>query len=174
MEKSFPTIACGLFVQNERDTIVGCLNSLLSQDYPNFKIYVCDNASTDGTFELVRDHASKQKNISFFHFDEPVPIYENSKRVLQAADCEYFFFGGGDDYYESNFVSSLFAKIRNAPEKVVSYSVARLQDIEGKPLGKVSHSEFEPLFNSLSLAKYTLTASSKDKKEIELYRSGAL
>jgi GT2 family glycosyltransferase len=40
---------------NGRAFIEDCLNSLLSQDYPDFEVIVVDNASTDGTADFVAE-----------------------------------------------------------------------------------------------------------------------
>jgi GT2 family glycosyltransferase len=41
---------------NGKDYIEDCLNSLLSQDYPEFEVIIVDNASSDGTPEWVAEH----------------------------------------------------------------------------------------------------------------------
>lgn len=49
--------------RNESDSITGCLESLLKQDYPDFEIVVLDDASTDGTLRKVRDMSEKHPKI---------------------------------------------------------------------------------------------------------------
>ena len=53
-----PTISIGLPVRNARDVVGRCLDSILSQDVADLELVVSDNASEDGTQELLADYAS--------------------------------------------------------------------------------------------------------------------
>src|SRR5258708_31135231 len=42
-------------VYNQQDFIKESIKSLLAQTYPNFELIVIDDASTDGTFNLIKE-----------------------------------------------------------------------------------------------------------------------
>src|SRR3989441_7434841 len=44
---------------NGRDSIRPCLQSVLHQTYPSYRVVVVDNASTDGSRDVVRDEFSE-------------------------------------------------------------------------------------------------------------------
>jgi len=53
LETNAPLISVVVSAKDERDTIETCVRSMLSQDYPNFEMIVCDDRSSDGTAEIV-------------------------------------------------------------------------------------------------------------------------
>jgi GT2 family glycosyltransferase len=50
-----PLVSILIITHNNKGLLEKCLRSVLNTDYPNFEIIVVDNASTDGTVELIRD-----------------------------------------------------------------------------------------------------------------------
>ncbi|MHA1607061.1 MAG: glycosyltransferase family 2 protein [Candidatus Freyarchaeota archaeon] len=48
---------------NRKKDIVECVESILNQDYPDFDVWVIDDASTDGTMEALRDAFSGEKRL---------------------------------------------------------------------------------------------------------------
>ena len=52
--KRLPWVTILVTVKNSRDTIEKCINSLLKLNYPNYRIYVTDAFSTDGTYEILK------------------------------------------------------------------------------------------------------------------------
>lgn len=89
-----------LLTYNHAKWIRTCFDSLLAEktDFP-FKIVVLDDASTDGTSDIVRDYAAK-------HPDKIVPvireknlgIVENVWQGLCSVDTPYFTVIEGDDF----------------------------------------------------------------------------
>lgn len=67
----YPYVILCVVNTNEKEWLINCLPSLSATDYPNFKIIVIDNASTDGSAEFVRDNFShielikNKRNIGF-------------------------------------------------------------------------------------------------------------
>ena len=57
MSESSPALSIGLAVRNGRDVIERCIESVLSQDFTDLELVVCDNASDDGTIEMLDDYA---------------------------------------------------------------------------------------------------------------------
>lgn len=54
---TMPAVWCIVLAYNGVDLTLECLRSLAVQDYPNLHVLVLDNASTDGTPEIVRSQA---------------------------------------------------------------------------------------------------------------------
>lgn len=59
--KKYPTVTILVSVKNSERTIKDCVESLLNLDYPNKKIYVVDNMSTDNTYKILKGFGKKIK-----------------------------------------------------------------------------------------------------------------
>lgn len=59
-----PSVSVVVLTYNSRDYILRCLESLQWQTYPEFEIIVVDNASTDGSAELVANSGYKVRLIT--------------------------------------------------------------------------------------------------------------
>jgi len=67
-----PLISVMVPARDEEANIETCLNSLKSQDYPNFEILVLDDHSSDNTAAIVARMAAEDKRIRLFR-SEPLP-----------------------------------------------------------------------------------------------------
>ena len=61
MDKKISVLLC---TYNGEDLIRGCLDSILSQNYPNFEILCIDGRSKDKTREIIKEYIKKDKRIS--------------------------------------------------------------------------------------------------------------
>jgi cellulose synthase/poly-beta-1,6-N-acetylglucosamine synthase-like glycosyltransferase len=75
-----PLVTCMLAVHNDVDVVGRCVNSVLNCNYPNLELIVVDDASTDGTAELLAK-LSRQGRFIF------IPLTRNAgkKRALTLA-----------------------------------------------------------------------------------------
>lgn len=76
------------------DTLI-CLQSLLDTDYPNLQIVVCDNASDDGSVEIIRawaaekqsEYSGKDRQLAFI---ESNPLSECTEATLNTGHCQWY------------------------------------------------------------------------------------
>lgn len=80
MNNSFVSII--IPVCNGEKTLARCLESILSQDYPNLEILVIDNNSTDKTKEIITNFIAKDNRIKYFF--EPY----QSRGAARALGCQ--------------------------------------------------------------------------------------
>ncbi len=59
-----PSLAIVIPARNEADNIEGCLNSVLAQDYPGFRVIVVDDRSEDDTAGIVRRIAAADPRVT--------------------------------------------------------------------------------------------------------------
>ena len=52
--KQLPSITCGFTLYNCQDTIVRAIKSSLTQEYPNKRLLLVDDCSSDNTIDVVR------------------------------------------------------------------------------------------------------------------------
>ena len=86
---------------NLKEYIEKALDSVLMQktNFP-FKIIIADDASTDGTIDILLDYKKKYEDkIEVLLAEKNMGSLSNSNRLFHRIDCEYFSFLDGDDYW---------------------------------------------------------------------------
>ena len=61
-----PKASIGIIVRNEKKEISSLLDSVLSQDFPDYEIIVVDGSSTDGTAEILKKYSLAHRKIRVF------------------------------------------------------------------------------------------------------------
>lgn len=96
-----PFVSVIVLTYNHEKFIVNCLDSLLSQDYPNLEIIVCDDASTDRTPEIISSFAQKSIKVNVFLSDTNQGPAKNFIRALAKCKGEFIAICEGDDLWVS-------------------------------------------------------------------------
>lgn len=63
-DEDLPSLSILIPAKNEADNIRGCLESVLSQDYPDFEVVLIDDGSSDGTDEIIDDFVGEFDKVS--------------------------------------------------------------------------------------------------------------
>jgi len=97
---------CSVLVpaRNEEDNIGRCANSLLAQNYPDFQVIVLDDNSTDRTWQILQEYATKDPRLILIK-GKPLPDDWLGKhwachQLAEAADGELLVFVDADTYHE--------------------------------------------------------------------------
>lgn len=97
MQTSIPKVSICIPVRNGEKFIFQAIESALNQTYKNYEIIVIDNASTDGTVNLVSKFFSGNGAVRFFKNHENIGLVGNFNACLQHARGEYIKFLCADD-----------------------------------------------------------------------------
>lgn len=84
-------------VYNAERYIKECLDSLFSQDYENFEVVVSDDASSDGTGQILKEYAEKHSNMVLFLNQKNLGITDNCDQIFRACSGDYIALFAGDD-----------------------------------------------------------------------------
>ena len=87
---SVPEVSVGLAVRNARDVVGRCVETVLAQDFTNLELVVSDNASDDGTRDLISDLARSDPRIKLSVNKVNVGILGNVNRVLELSSGTFF------------------------------------------------------------------------------------
>lgn len=130
---------------NNEKTIARTIESVLNQSNQDFTYFICNNASTDRTGEIIRKYAEKDNRIVYFECDRndvlgtqiiPYAIFDF---VPQYLDC-YFTILDGDDTIELDFIENVLEMVYvDKPDMIVS-SVNR---VDAKTGGIISQRKVE-------------------------------
>lgn len=70
-------------------TLAEAIDSLYNQAYQNFKLILCDDASTDGSLKIAEDYTQKYDNIILLKNKKNLKLAASLNRCLEYADTEY-------------------------------------------------------------------------------------
>lgn len=102
-----PHVTIGITTYNHECYILDCINSVLSQNYPNYSILICDDSSTDDTPNILCDLQAKNPDrIKLFLNTENKGITNSINTVLKNTSSEFFTAIGGDDLMYENKIST--------------------------------------------------------------------
>jgi glycosyltransferase involved in cell wall biosynthesis len=95
---SVPLVSISIITYNQAQWIRACVDSALAQDYPNLEIVIGDDASTDGTREIVQSLALEHPDVVkpvFSQVNEG--ITRNSNKALMKCTGKCVALCAGDD-----------------------------------------------------------------------------
>jgi hypothetical protein len=96
-EMRAPTISVIVTSYNQEDFIGEALQSVADQDYEELEILACDDASTDGTLEVLEEWSARDRRIQVIRADHNTGLSENRNRGLRARTGEFVALLDGDD-----------------------------------------------------------------------------
>lgn len=111
------------------------LESALGQTYPALEILVSDNASTDGTPELVASFGDPR--LRYFRHRESLAPNDNFNFCFQQARGAYVLLLHDDDLIDADLVGSCMEAAANAPDAAVIRTGTRLIDFEGRVIREI-------------------------------------
>ncbi|WP_419675797.1 glycosyltransferase [Aliarcobacter butzleri] len=122
---------------NREELVRTAIESVLNQEFSDFEIICCDNASTDKTYEILEEYSKKDKRIKIFQNDYNLGPALNWKRCLDNASGEFVHWLWSDDWIESNFYIDAFNLMIKDNTQIVStwnYRADNLENINDKYL----------------------------------------
>jgi glycosyltransferase involved in cell wall biosynthesis len=139
VELDLPLVTVVVLTYKHESFIAECLQSVVCQK-GNFRmrIIVIDDASPDGTAEVVRSFITKHENdryeIEFHANEQNVGVVANLAATMRlAAGCDYLTFCEGDDFWSSEHrIQEHIEFLQERPESVMSFNSIELCDANGK------------------------------------------
>ncbi|HUW75522.1 MAG TPA: glycosyltransferase family 2 protein [Gallionella sp.] len=118
-------------VYNRENFIRECIESALAQTYTNIEVVVVDNASTDGTWAICQQFATKDQRVRIFRNDTNIGPVRNWLACVARASGEYTKILWSDDLIHHEFLSKLLPYFDD-PAVGFVYSAAEVfrKDIE--------------------------------------------
>lgn len=112
------------------------LDSLLSQTFQDFKIFIRDDGSSDGTAVLIKDYAVRfPEKINIISGERSGGACANFFELIKAVDDDYIMFCDQDDFWLPKKIEKTFDKIRQVellnPDKPILIH-SDLKVVDGK------------------------------------------
>ena len=115
--------------------ITDTIHSVVNQTFVNWELLVVDDASTDGTVELVKALCEKDDRIHLSVNSEHSGIAKTRNRCIKQAKGRFFAFLDADDLWHPDKLQRQISFMQER-QMGFSYTAYDLIDEEGKPLGK--------------------------------------
>lgn len=118
-------------VYNAEKYLVKCLDSVVNQSFQNFEIIIVNDGSTDGSQKIIDEYTQRYQGKIKKFLKENGGQSSARNLALQHISGEYTTFLDSDDYYESNYLETLYyAAKKNDSDMVISGQ--KKVDEEGK------------------------------------------
>jgi len=111
-----PKISILIPAYNSELYISEAIESAVNQDYDNLEIIAVDNCSTDRTYEILKNFASRHSNLRIYQNSENLGPVKNWQRCINLATGEYSKLLFSDDLIDKTFVSKTLPFLLNNSE----------------------------------------------------------
>jgi glycosyltransferase involved in cell wall biosynthesis len=142
-----PRVTLGITTFNNERYLPGALDAVLAQDFPDFEVVICDNQSTDATWDICQMYADKDRRFRIYRNESNLGFAGNFSRVVSLARGDYFRLTSHDDRMAATLLSRCVAGLDANPNAVLAYPRGTIIDAEGKELFRC---EDEPDVRSVS------------------------
>lgn len=118
------------------ERFIACtIESVQRQTYPHWELLIVDDASTDGTAEIVKSHQNQDDRIRFVVKEQHSGIADSRNQAIRMAQGRYLAFLDSDDLWHPD---KLEVQLRFMTEKNIGfcYSSYDCVDETGAPLEK--------------------------------------
>lgn len=152
-------------VYNGERYIRECIESVLSQNYTNWEYIILNNKSQDGTLEIAREYAAKNKRIRVVDNDEFLPVIGNFNNAVKniSDKSKYCKFVCADDWLFPDCISKMVALAEANPKVGIVGSYRLVESLvvpEGIPYSRNVFSGQEMARMNLLDGPYTFGAPS--------------
>lgn len=137
MSSGRPAVSIGMPVFNGERFLRSAIESVLNQDFSDFELIICDNASTDGTALICRQYAKQDARVRLRRNPSNIGAIPNHNLAFRLSKAPYFKWAACDDEHYPAMLGRCVSVLDSAPPSVVLvYPQAELIDASGKVLGR--------------------------------------
>lgn len=112
-----PPLVSVLLTAWNREKYVGeAIEHVLASTFTDFELIIVDNASTDTTFDIIKEYARSDKRIRFYRNDENIGDYPNRNKAAGYAIGKYLKYADSDDILYAHALQVMVAAMEKFPE----------------------------------------------------------
>jgi len=130
-----PIVSVGMPVRNSSRWLGKSLDSLLSQTLTDYEIIISDNASSDDTFDIIREYATADSRIRYVRQPHNIGVNGNYNAVVDLARGRYFKWASSNDLCKPTFLEECVDILRARPDVVLCYPRTMLIGEDDEELG---------------------------------------
>lgn len=126
MDVQNPEVSVGMPVYNGERWLAAAIESILSQSFEKLELTISDNSSTDGTEEICRSYAARDRRIRYLRQETNLGVSHNYNFVFRSARAPYFKWASSNDICHESFLERCLAELRGRPDLALCYPRTRL------------------------------------------------
>ncbi len=126
-----PLVTIGIPTYNGAHRIERAIASAVAQTHERVEVVVSDNASTDGTADVLTAWTARDPRVRWVRQPTNLGAVGNYEFVLREARGEYFMWLGDDDHLDPDYVASCVASLQEPNTTLVAGSAIYYR--EGHP-----------------------------------------
>ncbi len=117
-----PLVSIALCTYNGEEWLRAQLQSLITQTHHNLEIVIIDDASTDGTVEIIKEYADKDPRIRYQVNAENLGYNRNFEKAIRLCNAELIAVCDQDDVWLDNKIETLIPYFTDNTFLVHSYN----------------------------------------------------
>lgn len=138
-----PLISIIIAAYNAEGYLAQTLQSVLDQSFARFECLVMNDGSKDGTYEVARSFAARDRRIRVLQQPNAgVSTARNNALAQSDASAPFVVFLDSDDVWLDDALQVLFDALEADPNAVGAHALAELIDSQGKPIQPGEFSSF--------------------------------
>ncbi|MFZ7094177.1 glycosyltransferase family 2 protein [Primorskyibacter sp. 2E233] len=128
MSSQKPLVSLGLPVFNGEKYLPQAIDSILAQDFEEFELLICDNASSDRTEEICRAYQDVDRRVRVIRHEENIGAARNFNFTFEATEGPYFKWCACDDYLSPSYLGKVLELLKSEPGASLSHSQTQIVD----------------------------------------------
>jgi glycosyltransferase involved in cell wall biosynthesis len=149
-----PKISVCIPTYNAARYLREAIESVLQQEFSDYELVICDDASTDDTSTLVSSYTDPR--IRYFRSQKNQGQAATWNRCIALAQGQYVALLHADDRYLRGFLTERVSTLDTHPEVGLAFGPVVLIDEDGVILGERSFSELDLIWPAPTFLKYLL------------------
>lgn len=121
-----PVVTVGMPAYNAATTIRDSIESVLAQQVVDFELVISDNASTDGTWDIVDEYRRREPRVIAIRHAENIGANGNYSSLVRAARGRYFKWSSSNDLCAPRFLADCVALLERCGQAVLAAPRTRL------------------------------------------------
>jgi glycosyltransferase involved in cell wall biosynthesis len=127
-----PKVSVVLPVYNGDNFLVQTLDAILAQEFTDFELVICDNASTDQTSAICRRYVDLDARVTYHRNSHNIGMTGNFNKVIALAQGEYIKIAAHDDMIAPEFLKACVAVLDQHPDIILCYTDSKCIDANGQ------------------------------------------
>ncbi len=135
-----PRVSVAMPVYNREKYVAESIESVLNQTYTDFEFLICDDGSTDNTWNILADYAKQDKKIKLFKNETNLGIAATRNKLILNAIGEYLAIQDSDDLWTED-------KLELQLSFLLNYTKYNLVACRFIYINQYGNYKYNPLFN---------------------------